>query len=289
MTSTTRPTLLSIPREIRDEIYGYLHKQANVSHRCNVSQVIPIRQSIPVYVRCEIAPVVNIQLVHSQLRDEYRSTMISRGFQATVKFCCTLFEKSTANRLNSSEFETMLQVLKHVTILTNATTSWWHRIASDFIASKCTRLVSLRFIVSRGIHGVKKTALTLHHLTVRRGALPDDTTRLKIGKKVTFRRGACGFQVNYLGSSNITLRYKVSHLTMQLYTVEGTGRSPLDRHDAWKTIPARPYPASDLAMFAEEEQKVMVERSSRLLCCRRRKTDFGATGNGCFHDPLAGE
>ena len=68
-TTTTRPHLLTIPREIRHEIYGYLHYEIRIDwHWCETDHPDYWELADLTYRN---APLLNVLLFHSRLHDEY--------------------------------------------------------------------------------------------------------------------------------------------------------------------------------------------------------------------------
>ena len=76
MASTT-PHLLTLPREIRDNIYKHLH------HRLDLRSIDKLG-TVQVIVTLENAPCVDIMLVHSQMRDEYLQSDSFKNLSASI-------------------------------------------------------------------------------------------------------------------------------------------------------------------------------------------------------------
>ena len=76
MASTT-PHLLTLPREIRDNIYKHLR------HRLDLRSIDKLG-TVQVIVTLENAPCVDIMLVHSQMRDEYLQSDSFKNLSASI-------------------------------------------------------------------------------------------------------------------------------------------------------------------------------------------------------------
>jgi hypothetical protein len=67
--ASTKPHLLTIPREIRDEIYGYLHHQTKTCWAWREMQSQPDCWDTAVLM-IHNALLLDVLLTHSRLRDE---------------------------------------------------------------------------------------------------------------------------------------------------------------------------------------------------------------------------
>lgn len=78
MEQPARHNLLTLPREIRNIIYGYLSR--NVIHQYHQ------RSSPTPYIRFEHAPIVSVLLTNSQLRQEYTEVQSVPKMHATMSY-----------------------------------------------------------------------------------------------------------------------------------------------------------------------------------------------------------
>ena len=103
------PHLLSLPREIRNQIYSYLHKEMKVhnereSTRFNVHEV-----------RLENAPYTSVLLVNSKIYHKYREAACFRELAAVVNIGTSVWKDSAVSvkELDPSA----LSLVRHVTIV----------------------------------------------------------------------------------------------------------------------------------------------------------------------------
>lgn len=106
--------LLTIPREIRNQIYNYLHKSIEL-------RTVESFGTTKVIAGIPNAPLMSVLLTHSQLHDEYRESDPFKNVAAIVvnvagyaeheKWCWTTDEKIAAKD------DAALTHLKHITLL----------------------------------------------------------------------------------------------------------------------------------------------------------------------------
>lgn len=82
--------LLSLPRELRDQIYNYLHEKIALRWYY-VPSNFPESQGLnPIYdIQIEQAPLISVLLTHSRLKEEYVESVIFKRLSATLRLQST--------------------------------------------------------------------------------------------------------------------------------------------------------------------------------------------------------
>jgi hypothetical protein len=70
--TTAKPHLLTIPREIRNEIYSYLHQR--ITFQDHILMKLADGRSLDATLCFENAPLISVLLTHSRLYDEYKES-----------------------------------------------------------------------------------------------------------------------------------------------------------------------------------------------------------------------
>ncbi|OAK97344.1 hypothetical protein IQ06DRAFT_351033 [Phaeosphaeriaceae sp. SRC1lsM3a] len=256
--ASTRANLLTLPQEIRDDIYGYLHQKSRVFYRFSATHTL--------FARIENATLLSVQLVHSQLRNEYRSAACFRKSQVGVGLQpCT--RGSVQREVDFARGKAMLWIVQHVTFLADLTPA--SRLSStDYdaikhIMSVCLRLDSLRLVF--------RESLSIHHhtdlarvLSTRLSDLYPEvaTPQLEINRVVALRRRACGFQVGHpkrfpQGNPQWknALWHQIYRIAVYLYALDGAELIPGVFKDLLPPVLGRPYPPILLADLSKHERQ----------------------------------
>jgi hypothetical protein len=122
--ATMAPHLLTLPREIRNNIYQYLHHPVETD--CLVDEVVVdgllwkdegAPGILEIQVTVEQAPIVNVMLVHSRIYEEYRESLMFKNYSATFKVAHMANLVRPLNRLLTSSLGPILPHLSRATFL----------------------------------------------------------------------------------------------------------------------------------------------------------------------------
>jgi hypothetical protein len=118
------PHLLNLPREIRNNIYRYLHHPVEAD--CLVDEVVVdgllwkdegVPGILEIQVTVEQAPIVDVMLVHSRIYEEYRESLMFKNYSATFKIAHMPNLVRPLNRLLTSTLGPILPHLSRATLL----------------------------------------------------------------------------------------------------------------------------------------------------------------------------
>jgi hypothetical protein len=121
MTSTS-PSLLTLPRELRDHIYSYLTQELNFCVSYDAGQLPEVRQEKAFAIHIENAPLGSVLLSHSRLHDEYLETPFFKTIRATVHIDGTIGSHSERPlsqlpELTASQADSTLRRVLHAIII----------------------------------------------------------------------------------------------------------------------------------------------------------------------------
>jgi hypothetical protein len=106
------PYLLKLPREIRNHIYSYLHKEVDVHNERNSYPSI-----LDVQVRLENVPYTSVLLINSQIYHEYREADCFRNLAAQVDMGLNLRYLLNSPVMVRELKLSVLSFVRHVTIV----------------------------------------------------------------------------------------------------------------------------------------------------------------------------
>ncbi|KAH7076254.1 hypothetical protein FB567DRAFT_596869 [Paraphoma chrysanthemicola] len=143
------PHLLSLPLELRQIIYAYLHKIINTTWPCRTTAT---STSIEVHN----APLVSVLLVCSQMHDEYADADCFSALSATI-FANLLdeFEENFHRLYIDDHVRTSLTHVQHLSIMSKTPAPWglevpiWLELKPiiDALTSKMPKMVSLKVVL----------------------------------------------------------------------------------------------------------------------------------------------
>jgi hypothetical protein len=143
--AATSPTLLTLPRELRDQIYSYLTHEVQVSSVTYDRSVFTYMRLNRRTVYADNAPVVNVLRVHSRLRDEYLQAPCFTGLEITLYIDKATKSESTGQEAIpqlsktidiEAQFASLLRKAKHIRIILDCGKwgSCTHRLLVDHLA-----------------------------------------------------------------------------------------------------------------------------------------------------------
>ena len=104
------PHLLTLPREIRNQIYSYLHKEV-VVHTQRTPSVFAVQ------LRLENVPYMSMLLINSQIYHEYREADCFQNLTAHFNLCWDYeYAKKSPVMVRQPKFSA-LSFVRHVTIV----------------------------------------------------------------------------------------------------------------------------------------------------------------------------
>jgi hypothetical protein len=83
--SHTTPSLLGLPRELRDEIYSYLHHETYVQWQWTPLEMTDLKFLGKQRLELHNAPQLSVLLAHSQLRDEYMESACFKNLSTSIR------------------------------------------------------------------------------------------------------------------------------------------------------------------------------------------------------------
>jgi len=269
------PNLLSLPREIRDKILSYLHR--DIEYEGPLYTDATDDRYMAVSVRLENAPLLNVLLTHSQIRDEYKDADCFRKLSAILRWGTSpwvLMDPNAPRITDDLIFDALARASNVTVTVSTIPMTDLYTLGSDLAklgASHVPNLDALRIIFWTTCGFLKHEHLKYYL------SRPLATTMLDVpipfpiavaGLPVT-KRGR-GFHVGHtfmLGYDNPTneLAHKISRVEACCYGLTNASTKHWTQAnivDVQKPLPYQPYALSELPEDAANE---LVERSSKVL------------------------
>jgi hypothetical protein len=193
--ASTKPHLLTIPREIRDKIYGYLHHQIKTCWAWREIQSQPDCWDTAVLI-VHNAPLLDVLLTHSRLRDEYLESACFRVPSLTILYVPN--DSYMSRGENQDISNGILAQLRTATILfgfefgTSGPSHWVDiRKFTEVVASKAPKLstlrIGMRYPGQEGVPHEMLPALARTHFVANRVKFmpppPNNLMRLPITRR----------------------------------------------------------------------------------------------------------
>lgn len=231
--SSNNPTLLALPRELRNEIYNYLHCEIRFSGYLRSS---PADHTVfSVYLLTENAPLLSVLLVNNQIRCEYLESKCFADLRATILY--GLISKTMPDEdEDCPNIDKVLACVHHLTILTHPMAGiiyggqWL--LLPDAVMEKSPNVSSVRFVLET--HYVSlETHKSLQALLDKSLAANFPRQRLLIRKtfaNMNLNQQGHGYYVSHLGLPQETIvfregeffEYEVTSFRVLLYVRENS-------------------------------------------------------------------
>ena len=168
------PHLLTLPREIRDNIYQYLHHRVQLT--CLVDEdgekddesdtdddesdtddeeadtdddeaYVDYDKVLEIQVTVDSAPIVDVMLVHTQIYEEYRESILFKNYSATFMFApAAPHMVLPLNRQLTSSLGPILPHLRHATLLFESNTK--NALVINYFVKKLRRVQGMRSLIA---------------------------------------------------------------------------------------------------------------------------------------------
>lgn len=139
--ATSSPHFLTLPREIRNQIYSYLHRTLELR---GIERIGPSQ----VFVRLENVPYPSIYCVHSRLHDEYHESGPIKSLSALIFNRPRGDDKKfwSENAEVVSKDETTLTLIKSVTLRMSITEMMQETITTELVNALSLKAGELRIV-----------------------------------------------------------------------------------------------------------------------------------------------
>ena len=120
--TTTSPSLLTLPRELRDHIYSYLTQNLNFCVFYDIDNLSEVRSEKAFTIHIENAPIAGVLLSHPRLHNEYLENPIFKTLTAAVYIdpTCGIHNERPAPQLpelTARQAESILRKVQHAIII----------------------------------------------------------------------------------------------------------------------------------------------------------------------------
>lgn len=223
------PCLLTLPREIRDKIYSFLHRDIKFKGPLYSKAEGNDRRYNAVHFRLRNAPLVNVLLTHSQLRNEYATADCFRRLSAVLRFGSyhfVHFDQDAHHETHPLILEALARAHDVTVTIDTIDNTDLSVLAHDFlklITSHVTYLGSLRivfwvircFVPNDHLNHVLRSPLatTMPLISIK---MPDSVGKLPLAKRGRGFHVGYTFMLNY-GLPTNKLAHKISHIAMYCY------------------------------------------------------------------------
>jgi hypothetical protein len=266
------PHLLSLPREIRDEIYSYLHHELELESPLYTAGV---NEYIVTKIRILNAPFLGVLLAHSRLRDEYQKADCFLHLTAT--FQANYNPTPLGPRSTNARTRAALSNTKHVTITMCASErSETHRWSAKIIDTLTNISPDLRSlcVVMWDLHGYfeqQDLDAVLHGppTSTKPDRLAIPPAVFKGLQLVKLARGLhTGLHTLYTAIDvrfTQHAQYRVDHVAVHLYAIGGSAKHSKCQEDVASALNMRPYHEAAFKQLWEETRVGMVARSKKIM------------------------
>lgn len=154
------PHLLTLPREIRDNIYQYLHHRVQLT--CLVDEDgekddesdtdddeahVDYYKVLEMQVTVDPTPIVDVMLVHPRIYEEYRESILFKNYSATFMFAPAASHMVLPlNRQLTSTLGPILPHLRHATLLFDSNTK--NALMINYFVKKLLRVQGMRSLIA---------------------------------------------------------------------------------------------------------------------------------------------
>ena len=154
------PHLLTLPREIRDNIYQYLHHRVQLT--CLVDEDgekddesdtdddeahVDYYKVLEMQVTVDPTPIVDVMLVHPRIYEEYRESILIKNYSATFMFAPAASHMVLPlNRQLTSTLGPILPHLRHATLLFDSNTK--NALMINYFVKKLLRVQGMRSLIA---------------------------------------------------------------------------------------------------------------------------------------------
>jgi hypothetical protein len=257
------PHLLTLPREIRNHIYSYLHKEVDVHNECNP---YPGPSILDVRVRLENAPYTSVLLINSQIYHEYREADCFRNLATHVDMGMNLryWLKSTVmvRKLKLSA----LSFVRHVTIVDKRCMGLG--MIEKYLGEKMPMLRTVRHLRDAGETSILEDSKLfsdwpLTHFDTDEHLLPRAFLGLPLVQMAIAKHVQCCDVRSYPEGS---LFHAIKTIRLVLYTTDGPKKhtwTPEQGNHYWNL--RFPYPQDFMDSFVPEKQTQIARLSTTLF------------------------
>jgi hypothetical protein len=282
------PHLLGLPREIRNHIYSYLFRDFELIGSLQVKTTKDPYHEFSIRVRN--APLLNVLLSHSQLRNEYMSADCCRKTSVLIHWGSSHFALSDGSAIaqTSHRMRVVLAKAKHVTVsimavqptdlatlgleLTKVVTSHVHGLHS----LRMVFWLTCQFVKHQDLSAVLCTpfATTIPNISI---ALPPSVAGLPM------TRYGRGFHVGYTFQAAYEwptpyLSHKVSYITAYYYGSSDSIKHNWSGKDLVDIQRPLPYQRHALEELPENIASALVRQSALVLEWKEWLEGGGAEG-----------
>lgn len=274
------PHLLTLPREIRNQIYSYLHKEVVVHTRREPSVSV-------VQLRLENMPYMSVLLINSQIYYEYREADCVRNLAARIDLSFDFQYWTQSPFMVRQPKVSALSFVRHVTIVDKRPNSVGLVSIETFLENNMPMLRTVRYLEGFALEGLAKTCVLhdsklfsdwpLTHFdtdeqTVAGAFLGLPLVQMAVAKRVEFYHpcllGTDPFSTWQLVQQHdpTGLFHAITTMKFVSYTIDDPKKytwTPEQGNDCW---PSRcPYPQDVLDSLTPEKQAQIARLSTALV------------------------
>lgn len=264
MATTRAPPLLTIPREIRDQIYGYLYCKLELRHA-------PLQDLEAVRLTVTNAPIISVLLTHSRLRDEYSE---SRWF----RYLSLNIQRGLKTKPDRGFVGTDRRDRADLKLVRDA------NIDYTFHAGNAMEVARFDYLV----HDLQNNAPLLHTLRISRRILVDYYTPRKLPRVETLRQQCLlsplsrnmrtlpllqhviGRILSFDPHDNHHEHHKVQEFAVSLFAASKAEEHMWTAQEMIDWL-IEPYPEDLLEYFMEKEPAVYDMVSDQMLCWKEER------------------
>lgn len=274
------PHLHTLPREIRNQIYSYLHKEVVVHTQRSPSVFV-------VQLRLENVPYMSVLLINSQIYHEYREADCFRNLAAHFNLSLDYKYWKMIPVMVRQQPKSALSFVRHVTIVDKRPNSVGLVSIETFLENNMPMLRTVRYLKGFALEGLAKTCVLhdsklfsdwpLTHFdtdeqTLTRVFLGLPLVQMAVAKHVeSFHAGVLGIDpistMQLLQNNPTGLIHAIKTLRLVLYTTDDPKKhtwTPEQGNGCW--LPRYPYPQDfDFLDSLTPEKQAQIARLSTAL------------------------